>query len=57
MKKTEDCFALLDGQQRLTTTAVLLGDGITLTDYAALGHLNRNECTVIIGKRVPRIYV
>ena len=38
-------------------TAVLLGEGITLSEYAALGHLNRNECTAIIGKRVPRIYL
>lgn len=37
--------------------AVLLGDGISLTDYAALGRLNRNECTAVIGKRVPRIYI
>lgn len=37
--------------------AVLLGDGIGLTEYAALGHLNRNECTAVIGKRVPRIYL
>lgn len=37
--------------------AVLLGEGMGLTEYAALGHLNRNECTAIIGKRVPRIYL
>ena len=37
--------------------AVLLGKGMGLTEYAALGHLNRNECTAIIGKRVPRIYL
>ena len=37
--------------------AVLLGGGITLTEYAALGHLNRNECTAVIGRRVPRIYL
>lgn len=37
--------------------AVLLGDGIRLTEYAAWGHLNRNECTAVIGKRVPRIYL
>ena len=37
--------------------AVLLGDGISLAEYAAAGRLNRNECTAIIGKRVPRIYL
>lgn len=37
--------------------AALLGDGISLREYAQNGHLNRNECTSIIGKRVPRIYV
>ena len=37
--------------------AVLLGGGISLTEYAAQGHLNRNECTAVIGKRVPRIYL
>ncbi len=37
--------------------AVLLGDGISLTEYASAGHLNRNECTAIIGQRVPRVYV
>ncbi len=37
--------------------AVLLGGGIGLTEYAAQGHLNRNECTAVIGKRVPRIYL
>ena len=36
--------------------ATLLGGGISLTEYAATGNLNRNECTAIIGKRVPRIY-
>ena len=34
----------------------LLGDGISLTEYASVGKLNRNECTAVIGKRVPRIY-
>lgn len=34
----------------------LLGDDITLTEYASIGKLNRNECTAVIGKRVPRIY-
>lgn len=37
--------------------AVLLGAGISLTEYAEAGHLNRNECTAVIGKRVPRIYL
>ena len=37
--------------------AVLLGDGISLTEYARTGNLNRNECTAVIGKRVPRIYM
>ena len=41
---------------RAGDVAVLLGDGMTLTEYAALGRLNRNECTAIIGKRVPRVY-
>ena len=35
----------------------LLGDDMTLREYASIGHLNRNEATAIIGKRVPRIYV
>ena len=42
---------------QLGQEAVLLGDGIGLTEYAALGHLNRNECTAVIGRRVPRIYL
>ena len=37
--------------------AVLLGGGIGLREYAEIGHMNRNECTAIIGKRVPRIYL
>ena len=37
--------------------AVLLGDSITLNEYAAWGHMNRNEVTSIIGRRVPRIYM
>lgn len=37
--------------------ATLLGDEITLREYAATGSLNRNECTAVIGKRVPRIYL
>lgn len=37
--------------------AVLLGDGISLNEYAAWGGLNRNEATAVIGRRVPRIYL
>ena len=37
--------------------AVLLGGGISVREYAALGNLNRNECLATIGKRVPRIYL
>ena len=37
--------------------AVLLGGGIDLRKYAEIGHLNRNECLAVIGKRVPRIYI
>ena len=37
--------------------AILLGDGISLREYADVGHMNRNEATAIIGKRVPRIYL
>lgn len=37
--------------------AVLLGGGISLTEYAAWGRLNRNECTAVISRRVPRVYV
>ncbi len=36
--------------------ATLLGGEIDLREYAAWGHLNRNECLGIIGRRVPRIY-
>jgi len=35
----------------------LLGDDITLREYAGIGSLNRNEATAVIGKRVPRIYL
>lgn len=35
----------------------LLGDEMTVREYASIGHMNRNEVTAIIGKRVPRIYV
>ncbi len=37
--------------------AVLLGDGITLNEFADRGDLNRNEATAMIGRRVPRIYM
>lgn len=36
---------------------VLLGDQMDLREYAEIGHLNRNECTAIITKRVPRVYL
>ena len=42
---------------RAGDTAVLLGDGISLNELAAWGHLNRNEVTACIGPRVPRIYL
>lgn len=38
-------------------TATLLGGGIPLREYAALGNLNRNESLAMIGRRVPRIYL
>ncbi len=37
--------------------AVLNGDGITLNEFAEWGHLNRNEATAMVGRRVPRIYM
>lgn len=42
---------------RAGDVVTLLGDEMTLREYASIGHLNRNEATAIIGKRVPRIYV
>lgn len=36
--------------------ATLLGGDVDLREYAAWGHLNRNECLGLIGRRVPRIY-
>ena len=36
--------------------AVLLGREIDLREYAEWGHLNRNECLGVIGRRVPRVY-
>ena len=41
---------------RVGDAATLLGGGIPLNEYAAWGHLNRNECTAVIGPRVPRVY-
>ena len=38
-------------------TAVLLGDGISLNEFAAWADMNRNEVTCMIGRRVPRIYI
>ncbi len=35
----------------------LLGDGITLEEYAAWTGANRNEALTRIGRRVPRIYI
>lgn len=42
---------------RAGDVVTLLGDEITLREYASIGQMNRNEVTAIIGKRVPRIYV
>ena len=36
--------------------AILFGSGITIHEYASWGKLNQNECTAVIGRRVPRIY-
>ena len=36
--------------------ATLLGGDVDLREYAAWGHLNRNECLGLLGRRVPRIY-
>ena len=38
-------------------TAVLLGDGISLNEFAGWADMNRNEVTCMIGRRVPRIYL
>ncbi|MBQ9263317.1 MAG: alanine racemase [Clostridia bacterium] len=38
-------------------TVTLLGGEIDLREYATWGHLNRNECLGIIGRRVPRVYI
>ena len=35
----------------------LLGDGITVNEYADIAHLNRNEALCRLGKRVPKIYI
>lgn len=37
--------------------ATLLGGDIALPEYASWGHLNKNECTAVIGRRVPRVYM
>ncbi|MBR5231636.1 MAG: alanine racemase [Clostridia bacterium] len=42
---------------RAGDAVTLLGDDITLREYAGIGALNRNEATAVIGKRVPRVYV
>lgn len=36
--------------------AILFGSGITIREYSSWGKLNQNECTAVIGRRVPRIY-
>lgn len=46
----------IDGVQ-VGDEVVLLGDQMDLREYAEIGHLNRNECTAIITKRVPRVYL
>lgn len=38
-------------------TAVLLGAGISLQEYAETGRLNRNEAMALLGRRVPRVYL
>lgn len=35
----------------------LLGDGISLNEYAEIARMNRNECLSRVGRRVPRIYL
>ena len=35
----------------------LLGDGISLNEYAQVARMNRNECLSRVGRRVPRIYL
>ncbi|MBE5782927.1 MAG: alanine racemase [Clostridiales bacterium] len=44
-------------QTQAGDVATLMGNEITLQEYAAWGHLNRNECLGLIGRRVPRIYL
>lgn len=36
--------------------ATLLGDGISVNEYASIAHFNRNECLCRTGRRVPKIY-
>ena len=38
-------------------TAVLLGEEISLQEYAETGRLNRNEALALLGRRVPRVYL
>lgn len=42
---------------RVGDVVTMLGDDMSLREYASIGSLNRNEATAVIGKRVPRIYV
>ncbi len=35
----------------------LLGDGMTLNEYASVAQMNRNECLSRLGRRVPKIYL
>ena len=35
----------------------LLGDGISLNEYAEIARMNRNECLSRVGRRVPRVYL
>lgn len=35
----------------------LLGDGLTVNEYADIAHLNRNEALCRLGRRVPKIYI
>ena len=35
----------------------LLGDGLTVNEYADIARLNRNEALCRLGKRVPKVYI
>ena len=37
--------------------ATLLGDGLTINEYAQTAQMNRNECLSRLGRRVPKIYL